>query len=413
MTGSSLGRPRIDSVDLLRGIVMVVMLLDHTRDFVHADTWRFDPTDLARTYPSLFFTRWVTHFCAPIFVFLAGTGAWFQLSRGKSKAELSKLLWTRGLWLILLEFTVVRVASFWDYSLQFLGVAQVIWVLGVSMIALAALIHLPLRVVAIFGLAMITLHNALDPIEVTRWRGPGSPIPSATEKVWTFLHEGGFFPIAGWPTPVIFVLYPLIPWIGVMALGLAFGKVYDSPADERRRKLLVWGLAATAGFFLLRLLDIYGDPNGWAPQKTTAMTIVSFFNVQKYPPSLLFLMMTLGPAMIALSYWDRFNVPAGEPRRRNVLKEGLITFGRVPLFFYLLQWPTAHGAGFLLSLAAGKDVGFYFREPGPGQQVPPDAGFDLWVVYVAWIAGTLLLYPLCRWYAGVKARRSDWWLSYL
>ena len=143
------------------------------------------------------------------------------------------------------------------------------------------------------------------------------------------------------------------------------------------------------------------------------MTIVSFFNVQKYPPSLLFLMMTLGPAMMALSFWDRFNVPAGEPRQRNVLKNALITFGRVPLFFYILQWPTAHAAGLLLSLAAGKDVGFYFREPGPGQQVPPDAGFDLWVVYVAWITGTLVLYPLCRWYAGVKARRSDWWLSYL
>ena len=402
-------RPRIDSVDLLRGIVMVVMLLDHTRDFVHESTWQFDPTDLTRTNPALFFTRWITHFCAPIFVFLAGTGAWFQLSRGKSKAELSKFLWTRGLWLILLEFTAVRLLSFWDFSIQFAGVAQVIWVLGVCMIVLAGLIHLPLRAIVAFGLAMVILHNALDPVAVTTWQGPGSPVPSPLEKLWIFLHEGGFFPVAGWPSPVIFVLYPLIPWFGVMALGFAFGKVYDWADEDRRRTLLRWGIAITVGFLVLRLLDVYGDPNGWAPQKTTAMTIVSYFNVQKYPPSLLFLMMTLGPAMIALSLWDRINT--GEPK--SGLSKGLITFGRVPLFFYLLQWPTAHGAGLLISLAAGKDVGFYFREPGPGQNVPPDAGFDLWVVYLAWIGGTVLLYPLCRWYAGVKARRTDWWLSYL
>ena len=162
-----------------------------------------------------------------------------------------------------------------------------------------------------------------------------------------------------------------------------------------------------------RLLDVYGDPNGWAVQKTTAMTVVSFFNTQKYPPSLLFLMMTLGPAMILLSIWERYNAPAGETPTRNAMSRAFITFGRVPLFFYLLQWPTAHAAGLLLSLAAGKSVAHYFVEPGPGRSVPPDAGFDLSVVYAAWIAGVLLLYPLCRWYAGVKARRTDWWLSYL
>jgi uncharacterized membrane protein len=409
MTETTQRRPRIDSVDLLRGIVMVVMLLDHTRDFVHYASWQFDPTDLTRTNPALFFTRWVTHFCAPIFVFLAGTGAWFQLSRGKSKAELSKFLLKRGLWLIVLEFTAVRLLAYWDFSIQFAGVAQVIWVLGVCMIALAGLIHLPLRAIVIFGLSMVVMHNALDPIDATQWQGPGSPVPSALDKLWLFLHDGGFFPVAGWPSPVIFVLYPLIPWFGVMALGFAFGKVYDWPAEDRRRALLRWGIAATVGFVVLRLLNIYGNPSDWTIQKTTAMTIVSFFNVQKYPPSLLFLMMTLGPAMIALSMWDRLN--NGETQ--TGLKKALITYGRVPLFFYLLQWPTAHAAGLLLTLAVGKDPGHYFREPGPGQNVPPDAGFDLWVVYVAWIAGALLLYPVCRWYASVKARRRDWWLSYL
>ena len=406
-------RSRIDSVDLLRGIVMVVMLLDHTRDFVHEDTWRFDPTDLTKTYPALFFTRWITHFCAPIFVFLAGTGAWFQLARGKSKRDLSKFLVTRGLWLIVLEFTLVRFAAFWDFSIQFAGVAQVIWVLGVSMIVLAGLIHLPFRAIVAFGLAMVLLHNAFDPVTITQWQGPGSPTLSGPEKIWAFLHEGGFFPIAGWPSPVMFVLYPLIPWIGVMALGFTFGRVYDQGADQRRATLMRWGLIITAGFFVLRLLDVYGDPNGWSPQSTTAMTIVSFFNVDKYPPSLLFLMMTLGPAMMLLSLFERYNSEPGRSSGRSLLSNAFITFGRVPLFFYILQWPTAHGAGFLISLAAGKDTSFYFQEPGPGQNVPPDAGFDLWVVYVAWIVGVIVLYPICRWYAGVKARRTDWWLSYL
>jgi uncharacterized membrane protein len=407
------GRSRIDSVDLLRGIVMVVMLLDHTRDFVHGDALRFDPTDITKTYPALFFTRWVTHFCAPIFVFLAGTGSWFQLSRGKSKAELSSFLVKRGFWLIVLEFTLVRFAAFWDYSIQFIGVAQVIWTLGWCMIVLAALIHLPYRAIVAFGLALVLLHNALDPIAVTQWQGPGSPVPGALDKLWIVLHEGGFFPVAGWPSPVVFVLYPLLPWIGVMALGFAFGKVYDWPAEERRRTLLRWGIAVTAGFVLLRLTNLYGNPSEWGVQARAAMTVVSFFNVQKYPPSLLFLMMTLGPALIALSLWDRYNAPAGETKPPGWFTQALITYGRVPLFFYLLQWPMAHGAGFVLNLLAGKDVTWLLTEPGPGQRPPPDAGFDLWVVYAAWIVGAVLLYPLCRWYAGVKARRKDWWLSYL
>ena len=407
------GRSRIDSVDLLRGIVMVVMLLDHTRDFVHGDALRFDPTDITRTYPALFFTRWITHFCAPIFVFLAGTGSWFQLSRGKSKAELSSFLVKRGFWLIVLEFTLVRFAAFWDFSIQFMGVAQVIWTLGWCMIALAALIHLPYRAIVAFGLATVVLHNALDPIAVTQWQGPGSPVPGAFDKLWIILHEGGFFPVAGWPSPVLFVLYPLIPWIGVMALGFAFGRVYDWPAGQRRRTLLRWGIAITGGFVLLRLTNLYGNPGDWSLQARSAMTIVSFFNVQKYPPSLLFLMMTLGPALIALSVWDRYNSPPGETRPPGWFTQALITYGRVPLFFYLLQWPTAHGAGFVLNLLAGKDVTWLLTEPGPGQRPPPDAGFDLWVVYAAWIVGAVLLYPVCRWYAGVKATRKEWWLSYL
>jgi len=404
-------RARIDSVDLLRGLVMVIMLLDHTRDFVHSETWKYDPTDMSRTYPALFFTRWLTHFCAPVFVFLAGTGSYFQLARGKSKAELSRFLVTRGIWLIILEFTVVRFAAFWEFNItQFLGTAQVIWVLGWSMIVLAGLIHLPFRAVAAFGVVMILAHNAVDSVSITEWRGPGTPIPNGIEQLWYILHQPGPFPPFGFPGPVLFVLYPLIPWIGVMAAGYAFGRIFDWPADQRRVWLLRWGTAIIVGFVLLRLSNLYGDSDEWSAQTTAAMTIVSFFNVDKYPPSLLFLMMTLGPALVALAFWGRLDQPGNE--QRNPLARMLITYGRVPLFFYILQWPMAHGAGYLLALLAGKDTAMFFRTPGPGP-IPPDAGFGLPVTYAAWIAGVLLLYPICRWYAGVKARRRDWWLSYL
>ncbi|MGI8619683.1 MAG: DUF1624 domain-containing protein [Gemmatimonadaceae bacterium] len=393
-------KSRIDSVDLLRGIVMVIMLLDHTRDFTHWGAQQFDPSDLARTSAALFFTRWITHFCAPIFVFLAGTGAFLQLSRGKTRAQLSRFLWTRGLWLILLEFTVVRFGVFFNLDYSFLGVAQVIWVLGWSMIVLAGLIHLPLKVVAAFGIGMMLFHNVLDPFQATQWQGPASPVPDAASKLWMVLHQQGAFPVAGFPSPIVYVLYPLIPWVGVMAAGYAFGAIYGFEPGRRREILLRLGFLITAAFFALRALNLYGDPSRWAVQKSGLFTVLSFLNVTKYPPSLLFLLMTLGPAMIAL--W-RFERPV-----RNVIGRALVTFGRVPLFFYVLQWYTAHLIGIGLHIAAGKPIG---GPPGG----PPSAnfGFGLGVTYLAWIAGALLLYPLCRWFAGVKARRRDWWLSYL
>ena len=407
-------KQRINSVDLLRGLIMVIMLLDHTRDFVHHDTFFFDPTDLTRTYPALFYTRWVTHFCAPLFVFLSGAGAYFQLARGKPKAELSRFLVTRGLWLIVLEYTVVRFLVLWNFDLTtFLGMAQVIWVLGWSMIVLAALIHLPIRAIAAFGIGMIAIHNAFDSVRVTPWQGPGTPIPTGLSALWVVLHQGGALPLFGFPGPVWFILYPLIPWLGVMAAGYAFGSVYDRPPVERRRWLLRWGTAITVGFLVMRATNLYGDPTDWAPQKSVAMTVIAFLNLQKYPPSLLYLMMTIGPALLALVWWERYNNPAESASARNPLARALITYGRVPLFFYLLQWVIAHSLGYLLSLSAGKPTWIYFGLPGPGQAPPPNVGFDLWVVYAAWITGVILLYPLCRWYAGVKARRRDWWLSYL
>ena len=408
-------RSRIDSIDLVRGIVMVIMLLDHTRDFVHRDVLQgFDPTDLAHTNPMLFFTRWITHYCAPIFVFLAGTGAYLQVSRGKSKGELSKFLFTRGLWLIVLEFTLIRCGAFLNFDYRFLGALQVIWVIGVSMIVLAALIHLPLRIVAGIGVLMIFLHNFLDRVRVQGWQGPESAVPSVWAKLFIILHQSfEAFPILWFfPSPVVFVLYPLIPWVGVMAAGYAFGALYQMDAARRRRLLLIMGAIATALFFILRTINRYGDPSPWAKQSTVSFTLISFFNVTKYPPSLLFLLMTLGPAFLALAWFEvrKSNSTNAHPSR---VRNFFVTFGRVPLFFYLLQWPTAHLTSIVAHLIAGKRIGWMFGSQIQTAGPPPGMGFGLLVVYVCWISGVILLYPLCKWFAGVKQRRRDWWLSYL
>src|SRR5215216_1134709 len=319
---------RIDSIDLLRGMVMVVMMLDHTRDFVHNAALQFDPSDLSRTNVALFLTRWITHFCAPVFVFLAGTGAYLQFARGKSKAELSRFLVTRGLWLIFLELTIVKLGVFFNPDIRFLGFLQVIWVIGVSMIILAALIYLPKSVIAAFGLLMIALHNLLDPIRVEGWHGPGTPAPGIGEKLWIVLHQAFYaFPILSEPSPVVAVIYPLIPWVGVMAVGYVFGTLYQLSAQRRRRLLVMIGSGATLLFIVIRAINIYGDPNKWSQQKNFVFTVLSFVNTTKYPPSLLFLLMTLGPAILALALFEA-NAAGGWIRRF------FVTFGRVPLFFY-------------------------------------------------------------------------------
>ncbi len=412
-------RGRIDSIDLLRGIVMVIMMLDHTRDFIHYGVFQFDPLDLTKTTTALFLTRWITHFCAPVFVFLAGTGAFLQGARGKSKRDLSRFLVTRGLWLIVLEFTVVRFSAFFNFDLRFLFFIQVIFVIGFSMIVLAALIHLPPKIVAGFGLAMIALHNLLDRYPATAWRGPGTPVPSWGAKLWTLLHQPGLFPIGPrFPSPLVFVLYPLIPWIGVMAVGYAFGSLYTKDARVRRRWLLIIGVVATWLFIFIRAVDKYGEPFIWSRQKNLVFTILSFINTTKYPPSLDYLLMTLGPAIMALAFFEpgREMVEKFSRSVGSMLRSFFVTFGRVPLFFYILQWITSHTIAIVLHLAFGKPVRWLFQTPAEwfGPAGPPQGnGFNLFVVYLSWIAGVLLLYPLCKWFAGVKARRRDWWLSYL
>lgn len=409
-------RTRVDSIDLLRGIVMVIMMLDHTRDFVHSGVFFFDPTDLTKTTTAVFLTRWVTHFCAPVFVFLAGTGAYLQLMRGKSKGELSKFLVTRGLWLVLLEITVVKVGVWFSLDYRLLGMLQVIWVIGVSMIVLAALIHFPLKVTAGFGLLMIAAHNLLDRIHVAPWQ-PGVHVPSFAGKLLILLHQPPFmaFPILWDNTPVVVVIYALIPWVGVMAVGFAFGALYRQDAGTRRRNLLMIGGIATALFIIVRAVNIYGDPSKWSSQKSFIFTVLSFINTTKYPPSLLFLLMTLGPAIMALAWFEMSGTTTVGKSLLARFRGALVTLGRVPLFFYILQWYTAHSIAIIAGLIVGQPVAWQWESPVSRFTHPPPqgVGFRLWVVYLCWIIGVALLYPLCKWFAGLKARRRDWWLSYL
>lgn len=401
-----LSRARIDSVDLLRGVIMVIMMLDHTRDFVHFQAAAFDPTDVSKTWPLLFFTRWITHFCAPLFVFLAGTGAYFQELRGKPKADLSRFLFTRGLWFVFVELVVLRVVIMFNFDFAVLaGFLQVIWAIGWSMVVLAALIRLPLRAVAAIGIAMIVGHNAFDNVRVTSWAGPGTPVPGFWASMWHVLHVPGLIFPLGADGPKVLVLYPLIPWIGVMATGYALGSVYRRDEVSRGRFLIRTGIAATAAFLIVRAINVYGDPSPWSHQATFTKTLMSFFAVSKYPPSLSFLLMTLGPGLIFLGLADG--------KARNAITEFFIAFGRVPFFFYVLQWITAHALALIASVVAGKPTDYLFSNLAFSPPPPAGTGFGLGTVYALWILGVLLLYPLCRWFAGVKARRRDWWLSYI
>ena len=399
-------RARVDAIDVLRGLVMVIMVLDHTRDFVHVGAFGFDPTDLTNTTTTLFLTRWITHYCAPIFVFLAGLGAYLQRLRGKSASTLAGFLVTRGAWLIVLECTVVRVGSFFNVDYTFLSVLQVMWALGVSMIVLSGLVYLPFRAIAAFGLIVVAGHNLLDGIRVASWQGPGFPAPPFSAKLWMILHQPWeFFPVFGNSGPVVAVVYPLLPWIGVMALGYVAGSVYEGDSRQRRTRLYRWGAGLLVAFLVLRGGNIYGDPSPWAMQKTMVFTWLSFVNVTKYPVSLLYLLMTIGPALLALAWL--------ESRERGRVARVLMTFGRVPLFFYLLQWPVAHTIAVVLGYAAGKPISHLFLSP-PAMFAPePGSGFGLPVVYACWIAAVAFLFPLCVWFDGIKQRHHHPLLSYL
>jgi uncharacterized membrane protein len=295
----------------------------------------------------------------------------------------------------------------WDPA--FLGMAQVIWVIGVSMIVLAALIWLPTFVVGGLGVAMIVGHNAFDAVRAAPWGGPGTPVPSAGAWIGTLLHQPGMLPLAADGTPMVFNLYPLIPWVGVMMAGYAFGAVYRLPAAQRPLWIGRIGATLVAVFLVLRAMNVYGDPTAWSAQKTGALTVLSFFKVEKYPPSLLFLCIMLGISLLLLAWFER----RSQAGKQTVVDRVLIMFGRVPLFFYLLQWPITHGIGLLALMATGQDFTRLLHQPILAPPTPPGTGFSLGMVYVFWVVGMVVAYFPCRWFAKVKAKRRDWWLSYL
>jgi len=390
---------RIQSVDALRGAIMMLMAIDHIRDYVARSAQQFLPTDLTRTTPAIFVTRWITHFCAPVFMLTAGLGAYFWMTRGHhSKAELSRLLISRGIWLIVLEVTILRLIFFSQMSFTANPVILVIlWAIGISMIALAGMIYLPMRVMAAVSIAIIALHNLLDHVSAQRF--------GRAAWIWDILHQQNVFAFHG----INFVTaYPVLPWIGVMAGGYCLGTVFEWDAHRRRSFLVRIGLALAAAFVVVRAINVYGDPLPWSQQASPVFTVLSFLNVTKYPPSLDFLLMTLGPAMVVMAWLENFHFHFTNP---------LIVFGRVPFFYYGAHLLLAHLIEIGMNFVRYGATSFLLIAPpsmGSSRELfPVDYGFPLWAVYAVWVVVLLLLYPPCLWFARLKQHRHDRWLTYL
>jgi uncharacterized membrane protein len=382
---------RLDSIDLLRGLIMVVMALDHVRDYFHFSAVQgVDPLDLTHTTPAIFLTRFVTHFCAPNFSFLAGLAVALSLQRGKPAALLSGFLVKRGLWLMFLELTLLMWFG-WAFKIDLhLYFFATLWALGCSMILLAGLIHLPWRVVALFSAILIVGHNALDGIKPESWGN--------WAWAWQFLHVSSVIQTKSGFT--IFAFYPLIPWLAVMSAGYCCGRLYQLEAAPRQRWLLRLGVGALAAFGLLRATNLYGNLTPWIRQPDPVFTVLSFLDVTKYPPSLCYLLVTLGTGLVLLAVFERWSPRWLQP---------LLAYGRVPFFYYMLHIPLIHALAWLTNVYR-----FGRGDFSPvGGTPPPAAGFSLLATYAVWAAVVLVLYPACQWFVGFKARRRDLaWLSY-
>jgi uncharacterized membrane protein len=377
---------RIASVDIVRGAVMVLMALDHVRDYV-TDA-RIRPEDLSRASVALFATRWITHFCAPAFFLLAGVGIGISMRHGRSRAHISRMLVTRGLWLVFLDLTVSAIG--WQFGFDLVpAFALVIWALGWSMVAMAALVHAPRRAIATISLAAIALHNLFDGVPPQALGG--------LAPLWQVLHVPGFA-IPG----TLFIGYPLVPWFAVMALGYVLAPIYQWTPGRRRRVLIWSGSAATAGFVALRLVNGYGNPAPWSALSTPALTLAAFLNVNKYPPSLLFLLMTVGPILLGLTHAEGL---------RGRLAGWLSVYGRVPLFYYIGHIYVAHAVAIVVGLVQLGELRRFPVVSDPAS-IPPTFGVPLWGVYFCWIAVVLLMYAPCRWFARLKRERTDWWLRF-
>ncbi|MFY0651280.1 MAG: DUF1624 domain-containing protein [Cyclobacteriaceae bacterium] len=388
---------RIESIDILRGIVMVIMALDHVRTYFHYGNMYAHPTDLETTTPAIFFTRWITHFCAPVFVFLAGTSAFLSSTRKESKTEVAKFLLTRGLWLIFLELTVINFAWTFDPSFS-ITIFQVIWAIGISMVILSVLIFLPKNFLAAVGILLVVGHNLLDDFTLS-----GSGL---VDIIWYVFHQQNILVTDN--NHVMFLYYPAMPWAGLMILGYLFGALYhnDYSAEKRRKWLLQIGLISTLLFVVIRLQNVYGDPSAWGEQENSLFTFMSFLNTTKYPPSLLFILMTIGPSIIVLLLLENI---------KNLLTDMLVIIGRVPLFFYVVHIYLIH----LLTMIAINFTGrswtdWIWNAEAFLESSTIDYGFSLWVVYLVWAVVMVVLFPVCKKYHLYKGANKDkWWLSYL
>ena len=389
-------KPRIASLDIMRGVVMVIMALDHARDFFHADAFVYDPTNLERTTPAVFFTRFITHFCAPTFVLLSGTAVRISQQR-KSKKELSMFLLTRGLWLVFLEITVVRFSMLFQLYYD-VTIFQVIWAIGFSMVLLSLLIRLPLKGILALGFLIVFGHDLLHNINLQTH----DPVL----VVWTFVHQAGFIELH--EGKFALVPYPFLPWLGIMLLGYCMGEWFQNGFDHRKRKrmLIATGIGAVMLFLILRSFDVYGDPSPWMQQKNFTYSVMSFLNVTKYPVSLQYTLITLGPIVILLAYLE--NV-------RSAVWRPFTIFGRVPLFYYVLHFYLLHLGALILYMANSRknlaEIDFHFNAGFGG--LPPGYGYPLAAAYVAWISVVVMLYPLCKAYDRYKSRHKQPWLSYL
>lgn len=390
---------RNTAVDALRGLVMIVMALDHTRDFFSFAAMSFSPEDLTRTTVPLFLTRWITHFCAPTFFFTTGMGLFFWRERGHTENQTAFIV-KRGLWLVVLDLTALRFAM--NFSLTNGPVfLNILWALGWSMVALAFLSRLPIHLLAVGSLVVIVLHNLADPV-TARSLGGASPL-------WNILHQPGPISFEG---VTVFVLYPLIPWVAVMAAGFCFGPVMTFDAQRRRTWMVRLGLGMSLAFLMLRTVNTYGDPIPWSSE-VSGKTWLSFLRCNKYPPSLDFLLVTLGPTLLVLAGFDRIAFSSSGQGGKNPL----LVFGRVPLFFFLLHFLLIHLLTIPFAYLRYGRIAFLLKLlptlGGSSDAYPADFGYSLGVVYAVWILVLLMMYPLCLWYSRLKQRRRDWWLSYL
>lgn len=388
-------RNRIQSIDILRGIVMIIMALDHSRDFIHyGNSIDQDPLDFSTTTPILFLTRWITHFCAPVFVFLSGTSIFLYASKNKTKKQVATFLFTRGLFLMLAQIFIM--APVWDLTLSLLNL-QVIWAIGLCMIIFSLFQFFTTRIIFLTGLLIVFGHNLLDKISIDA--------PFWKSFLWATVHQEKEFHIG--EHFLVIVQYPFLPWLGLMMLGYSMGKLYLPEFDFRARKniLLTVGIMASVLFIIMRYINVYGDLHQWQTQSNPLFSFFDFIKTEKYPPSLLFLLMTIGPALIALPFMENIS--------EKYLSKKITVFGKVPFFFYVMHVALIHCIALLLFFASGhswSDLDFtHFREGA----LPFGSGHPLWMVYLVWLAAIFILYFPCKWYGIYKAKHKSWWLSYV